>query len=366
MGLTTYTTNDASTIKLFEKTLIPEALKETQVGKFRNTVINLQEELQRNKGDQITYQLDFNLTGTGQSEGESTDNNEETMVKATDALVINEIFEAVLVNGKNTIGAKRVGWDDMKRGFDNIRKWHSANLDISFFNQLAGNTANAVSGGFVDGRVYSVSDIAANKHSGFNTPTAPSANRHIIAGGQANDQSLTANDTFTLTLIDAAVEIARTATPFIEPIRMNGKDMYICFISEEQVTDLRRDTTGPVQWFDIQSSKLQAGDIEDNPIMTGEVGIYNSTMLIPSTRIPPGVDSGTSDPVANSRRAIFCGKGAIQGAFNDSPLFHEDAKNGGRELQINGGMVFGMKKAVFNNEDYASIVISTYAAPHTF
>lgn len=367
MVRTTYTSTDNSSIKLFEKSLIPEALKESQVGQFIGSLIEVKEELVRSSGDNITFQLDVNLTGVGETEGEATDNNEEKMVKYTDSLVVNEIYKAVLIDSSTSIGAKRIGWDDKKRGYNNIKKWHTANLDISFFNTLAGNASTTIAGSYVDGRSYIGKDLI--KATGFNTAIPPSTGRIVRAGGVATDESLTANNTFNLSLIDAAKEIAKMATPYIEPIRIKGRDMYVCFISEEQYTDLRRDTSSPVQWLDLATARLQAGDIESNPIMTGEGGVYNSTLIVSSTRIPPGVHSITKSPVLNTRRALFCGKGAVVAAVNSDGKdpkahFHEEYKNGGRELQINGGMIFGMKKASFNNQDYGVVTITTYAAPH--
>ena len=36
----------------------------------------------------------------------------------------------------------------------------------------------------------------------------------------------------------------------------------------------------------------------------------------------------------------------------------------GNLLGISAGSIFGIKKAVFNSKDFASMVVSTYAAPH--
>ena len=40
-------------------------------------------------------------------------------------------------------------------------------------------------------------------------------------------------------------------------------------------------------------------------------------------------------------------------------------KNGGKQLQLTGNLIGGLKKSVFDSEDFGSIVISTFAAPHT-
>lgn len=366
------TTSDAQTIKLFERTLIPEVLKETQFGQFVGSIISVKNELGAGKGDKVTYQLGLNSTGVGITEGESVDSNESIWTEYTDSLVVNELYEAYLVDGPDTIGQKRRGYDLRKEAYLRLKNWHKASLDIAFFNQLAGNTATTISGSAVDGRSYSGTHLT--KALGFNTATAPSTNRVIRAGNAASDSALTSSDTFSLGLIDAAVEKAATATPYIAPITVNGEERYICFISPEQMVDLKRDTSTAVQWLDLATARLQGGDIKDNPLITGAAGVYNRTLIIESTRVPTGVSPGNA-AVANTRRAIFCGKDALAAAFSagSSPSggaepqakFVETKKDADRLLQVTAGMIFGMKKTVFDSEDYATIVLSTYAATHT-
>ena len=68
-------------------------------------------------------------------------------------------------------------------------------------------------------------------------------------------------------MIDALVEKAKTNSPMIRPIKVDGKDKYIMFLHPFQVTDLRQSTsTG--QWLDIQKAVYQ-GSKDMNPIYNG-------------------------------------------------------------------------------------------------
>jgi N4-gp56 family major capsid protein len=102
--------------------------------------------------------------------------------------------------------------------------------------------------------------------------------------------SLSATDTFTLELIDYAVETALTGgssgdqIPLV-PIRIGKEKKYVMFLHPYQVTDLRTNTsTG--QWLDIQKAAMSGGKVGNNPIFTGALGEYNGVVLHQNTRVP--------------------------------------------------------------------------------
>jgi N4-gp56 family major capsid protein len=311
-------------------------------------------ETRKGKGDAITWGLRALGNGEGVTEGQVLEGNEESVQHYTDQLLINELRYGVRVKGEDSIDAQRVDMDLRAEAYDQAKDWWSERLDTSFFNTLAGNTAQ--------------SNL---KYTGFNTPLAPSANRVIRAKALATDQAVGADSTavFTLNLIDRAVNRAKTATPPLRPIKGFGRDVdYVMFMHPDQVLALRSDATTAGNWFDLQKARLQGGDGDANALFTGGVGVYNRTLVFESTRVPMGVNSSTGAPVTNTRRAIFCGAQALAVAFgmNGGPtkfswvekLFDYDD-----ELGVKAGLIFGMKKSRYNGEDYGTITITTYAAP---
>jgi N4-gp56 family major capsid protein len=94
-------------------------------------------------------------------------------------------------------------------------------------------------------------------------------NRLILSeSASTTENSITTTATFSLSLLDKAVERARTNTPAIRPLQIGGKPMYAVFMHPYQVTDLRTSTsTG--QWLDIQKAAMTGGEIQDNPIFDG-------------------------------------------------------------------------------------------------
>jgi N4-gp56 family major capsid protein len=373
MAVTIVGTNDPKTNKLYSKMMLEEVKKTSYffsrefVGD--NSILYLKDELSKNPGDRITYQLATIPVGTGRTYQETLESNEESLTTFTDNLIINQLRHALRIPAPNSMGQKRVGYDHRKTSMSMLAQWAAISIDAWVFNQLAGNTATTIN---FDGRTYSGGDL--EKATGFNPATAPSANRHKIAGGQANDESLTPSDTFTLGLVDACLEeaeLAETGAGRIKPIMNGGEEQYVMFISHEQAVDLKRDNSSAVQWLDdIWSPALSGGMIKDNPILTGAVGKYDKVIFHKSSRVPLGVNSGTNVAVANTRRAILCGMGAgcisfgNGGAGESAIQWSEELFDYDEELGIAIRLVGGATKSVFDNEDAGVIVASSYAARH--
>ena len=170
-----------------------------------------------------------------------------------------------------------------------------------------------------------------------------------------------------LEYIDFCVERAKTLTPAIRPIKIDGGEYYVMFLHPYQVTDLRINTaTG--QWMDIQKAAMQGGQITKNALFTGALGVWNKTILHESTRVTQGVNGGSA--VTGVRRAVFCGAQAACIAFGgedgpDTMSWAEETFDYGNQLGVAVGAVLGVKKSVYNSADFATIVVSTAAAQHS-
>lgn len=214
------------------------------------------------------------------------------------------------------------------------------------FNHLAGNTGQT--------------DL---RYTGGNSTTAPTSNNIYYANGHASEASVasaSASNVFKLSFLDVAVEKARTNSPLIRPIKLNGEDKFLCFLHPYQVTDLRQNTaTG--QWLDIQKAAMAGMQSSKSPIYTGALGEYNGVILHESTRVP--------FVTAGVYRAVFSGAqaGAIAFGQNNGPnmfTWVEELFDYGNQLGVSAGTIFGTKKMVFNSQDFGTIVIATYAAAH--
>ena len=165
------------------------------------------------------------------------------------------------------------------------------------------------------------------------------------------------------------VNRAKTTTPMLRPIKGLGKDVdYVLFIHPDQTLSLRADTATAGNWFDLQGKKLQGGDGNSNGLYTGALGIYNRTLIVENFRVPQGVHGSTGATLANTRRAIFCGAQALAVAFGKNGgknkfTWKEELFDYEREFGVRASAIMGLKKVVYNNADFGTITLTTYAAP---
>lgn len=368
MSKTEFGMNHPLAVSVWSKSLAIEAYRKTFVGKFigstEDSLIQEKVELKKGPGDNITCGLNVQLQGDGVAGDATLEGEEEALQFYDDKIYVDQLRNAVRIAGKMT--EQRVPYNLRETAKSRLADWWARRMDVSFANQICGNTAQT--------------DL---KFTGMNAVLAPSTNRILIAGGQANDQSLTSSDTFNLELIDIARIRAETAStedgtgPVIRPFNMGGNMMYVMFLHDYQVHDLRTNTsTG--QWLDIQKAAMSGGDVKDNPIFTGALGVYNGVVLHRWSRVTNGVNSSTGAAVASTKRAVLCGAQAATIAFGadggaNRYDWAEEMFDYQNQAGFAAGAIFGLKKTKFipannsatNAEDFGTVVVSTYAAAPT-
>ncbi len=355
MSTTSYGVNDTLSNKLWAKKLNAEALKETYFGKFMgegsDNMIQLKTETATAAGDAVTIGLRVQLNGDGTTEGQTLAGNEENLATYSDKLTINELAHAVRVKNKNTIDAQRVPFSMRGEAKMGLKDWFTNRFDTVMFNHLCGNSV-----------------VVDPRYTGNNAIVAPT---RIYRGGAATDDAtINADNTkiFNLQIIDALVERAGVASPLIRPIKVGGENKFLMFLHDYQVTDLRT-AAGAGQWLDIQKAALAGGIGTKSPIYTGALGEYNNVVLHKSNRVTMGV-SNAGAVQTSTRRAVLCGAqaGAVGFGKEFSSGSHykwvEELFDYERELGVSTQTVYGMKKSIFNSQDFGTIVATTYAVAH--
>lgn len=366
MATTSYSRTDAMTGEVWSRILSHEVKKGLEIapliGIGPNAIIQQKTEL-KDVGDKVTYGLRARLTGTGVTSSQVLQGNEESLTTYSDSIIIDEINNAIRVKGKDTIDQQRVPFSLREEARMTLSDWYAEQISLGFFVQMCGYTASSIT--------YRGSSLTLTSiQKGLNTVTAPSTNRKIFATGSA-DETVQADSTakFTLDLVDYAKEKAMTANPKIRPAKVNGKDYYVMYLHPYQVTDLKNDTSTGM-WREIQLAAMQGGKISDNPIFTGAIGVYNNVVLRENEDVTTGVHSSTAAEQANVRRAVLLGaqSGAIayssKYSKNSPYKWVEEKFDYGRELGVSAQGLMGLKKIIFNSEDFGSLTVSTYAAAH--
>lgn len=348
MAVTTYGVNHPLAVKLWSKKLFHEALSQTWASKFMgkdsNSIIQIKEDTAKGAGDRVRFGLRMLLTGAGVSGDGTLEGNEEALSTFNDDILIDQLRHAVRSGGK--MSEQRVPFSVREEARMGLQDWWAERIDTAFFNQLAGNTGQ--------------SDL---RFTGSNATIAPDSTAFVYPDSDVSEADVASSGVSSimkLTWIDYAVEAAKLRSPLIRPIRINGKDKYVLFLHPYQVTDLRTNTdTG--QWLDIQKAAMQGGQISNNPIYNGSLGEYNNVIMHESIRVPA--------ITANVRRAIFCGaqSGCIaygQSAAAGNMSWVEELFDYKNQLGVSAGMIWGLKKAVFNSLDFGTLIIPTYAVAH--
>jgi N4-gp56 family major capsid protein len=352
MTTTAYGVNHPLAVKHWSKDLMKEALKKTHALQFMgtgsNSLIQIKTELDKAAGDRVRFGLRMQLVGDGVSGDSTLEGNEEALATYSDNVFIDQLRHAVRSEGK--MSEQRVPFSVRAEARDGLADWWANRIDTAFFNQLAG-----------------MSTVADTKLTGSQAATAPDSDHTIYPASHTAESSLSATNVFDLTLLDYAVELAKTAANPIRPVSMGkGMSYYVCFLHPYQVTDLRTNTsTG--QWLDIQKAAMSGGQITKSPIFTGALGVYNNVILHENTRVPLSATAGTDSSAI--RRAVFAGAQAGAVAFGrqsgkNTYSWREELFDYGNQLGVAAGSIWGLKKTTFNGSDFASVVISTAAAAH--
>lgn len=365
MAVTSYATGDALAAKLWARDLSYEVRKGLEIapliGKGPNSIIQEKTELKA-KGDQVTVGLRTRLTGSGKTENQALEGSEEPLSTFSDAVKINELNHAVRVKGEDSIDQQRVLFNMREEAKAGLADWYAERLSLMFFAQASGYTGTSMT-------YRGTSTTMSTVYLGLNTVTAPSTARKIFAVG-TTDQAVEADSTkvFNLNLIDKAVEAAKTANPKIRPVKVDGDDMYVCYLHPYQVYDLRTNASDG-QWMDFTKAAYM-GRGKDNPIFTGAIGMYNGVVLRENEDVVPGVHSTSLAEQTHVRRALLLGAQSVlfgqssQYSKNSPYKWVEKTFDYDREIGVSAQGLIGMKKTIFNSTDFGVITISTYAAAH--
>lgn len=368
MAITKFGINHPLTIKTWAKSLNAEISKAIQIsalmGTDSNSIIQVKNELNKGSGDCITFGLRAQIMGSGVTDGETLEGNEEALQFLTDKLYINELFHAVNIKNKGTIDNQRIQINAREQAREALTDWYADRLSAMFFIHVCGYNAPQMD---FEGHKIDLSP----KYYGFNEPTPPSDKRIIRPDNKTKDEDLTdANKhKFTLALIDKAVEQAKIANPKIRPVRINGESLYVLYMHPKQVTQLRTNTDAG-QWLDIQRA-IYSGSRSKNPIYDGSLGMYNGVVLRESEHITEGIHSVNKVAQPGVRRAVLLGAQSAVVAFaadsaGDRFKWYEQGSDYNRLTGISAGALLGMKKTRFTTpggksmQDFATIVISTY------
>jgi len=343
MAITVIGTTDNKASKLWSKALFRDTLAKMYFKKFMGegsgSIVQVLTETKKSKGDKVTFALRMQLSGAGRTGQQTLEGNEEDLSFYDSAVYIDLMRHAAKID--TTITQQRVEYNLRKEVRDGLSDWWAQRLDSYMFRYLAGDTSVTFAG---------------------NTASSADSSHVVFASTCTAESQLTTAMPVTLTLIDKAVKIAKTNSPIVRPINIDGDSYYAVVLHPYQVYDLRTSTnTG--QWLDIEKAAMMGGKIKDNPIFTGALGLYNGCILYESNNVHVGAYGASS---VNVYRALLLGAQAGVIAFGqengvDHFTWREELYDYGKNLGVAASAIWGMQKCVFNSKDFGVVTIATGA-----
>lgn len=376
MSATQMTTANALAVKVWEKQGWIQSMQRVALSHmFKRGAVHFPEKLMNknaSKGDQITFSYVGKLTGMPIGEGGTLDGNEEALSLQNATMVINTTRFGVLNPNEDTIEQQRTEVEFAPTTRKLLSKRAAELLDASTFYQLAGVNPTSLT---LNGTTYSNSTQLLHVQ-GNNTIIAPTTNRIMYANNQANDQSLTSSDIFSVDLIDFALEKIERSD---QPIEAFDDDTYDLYLSPEQLVDLQQNTTAKIQWFNYALSQI-IGDnksnvfehrFEKNMVCAGK---YRNVNIYMAPRVAYGINTSTSAIITTTRRAVLVGQDALTyaspfgGRISDKSVpmkFFNQLKDYEYYKGEEARLLYGLKKlSPTNKEDVGVMVIASYAGTH--
>lgn len=369
MAQTVVGVNDPKAIKKYSALLAVDVGRESyfnrkMMGEGEEAMTPLQtlRDLEKDQGDQITYDLVLQLRGRPTTGDNVLRGKEEDLKFATDNLYIDQMRHGVNTGGK--MSRKRTIHKMREIARARQKDYWARLFDETIFCYLSG--ARGVNDDYIEPTTFT-------GYAG-NPLTAPD-DHHILFGGSATSKgSLTTSDVMSLGIIDKAVARAKTmgrgtkGIPAIQPIKIDGEERYVVVMHPFQEYALR--TSSGSTWIDIQKAAAGA-EGRNNPLFKGSLGMYNNVILHDHSAVINFSDYGVGSNLT-AGRALFLGRQAGVVAFgsaNNSQMrfdWNEEMEDRGNQLVVTTGTIWGCKKAAFEvdgvNRDFGVIALDTYMA----
>jgi N4-gp56 family major capsid protein len=355
--------------KLWAKELFVDARRDVEnvmqfMGKDPNNIIQVKDELAKEKGDTQTFGLRGRLTGDGVTGDDEMEGNEEAMNTYDESVSIDQIRNAVRLKGM--LDAQTVTYDGVKEAQAALKDWLVEFQCRQFFLKLAGVTNTSLTD--VDGNVI------GGRCAWSNTPDyipdadeAYTGNRYRYLNAAAGSTTtLGSSHTMTLDLVTKAATKAALASPRIQKLSSGGDKFWVMFLHPLQARDIRLSS----DWKDAQAQARERG--EKNPLFRGALGYWSGVLLLENEFVPwldvsaagnsfRGYATGT-DCANDCARALLCGRQA--GLYAEARPGKLVLKEFDYENKPGAciSLIGGIHKPLFNSKEVGVIAVDTYAA----
>lgn len=282
---------------------IHKAFFEKFTGTDAGSIVQVKEELKKEKGDSINIPLLMPLSGAGVTGDNTLEGNEEALIYRDFSVSLDQLRNAVRLTGKFDEQKTQINMrQDAKAA---LSDWLATTIDKKIFDVLS---------------------------------TDPTASRVVYGGSATSVDAITADSVFNTALIGKAKRLAMAdEDTMVKPVRINGADYYVMVIDQYQARDLQNDD----KWLEAQQHANVRG--EQNPIFTGALGMYNGVVIHQCNRVKRE-DNATKIKVSHG---LLLGAQAAVMAVGNDPEWNEDTFDYKNQTGFEFGRIFGIAKSQF-------------------
>lgn len=298
-------------------------------GKSADSIIQLDDTLKKEAGDQITFKLRMPLLGDGTFGDDVLEGNEEAMEYHDFSVRLDQIRHAVRIKGK--LEEKKTATKLRTEAKDALKEWFAEKLTRMYFSSLS---------------------------------AIPSSRRIVFPNGVSSKASITSANKMSCAIISKAKRKAKKrivyvgddgethVVPKIRPVKVAGRNkaLYVMSITEDQMRDLRDD---PV-WIAAQSQANIRG--EENPLFSGAEGIWDGVVIFTHDFVEVTNEGNGGTAVGH---ALLLGAQAACFAVGSDPEWQEDNYDFKNKVAFETGQIFGIEKAVYDGEDFGVMHVFT-------
>jgi N4-gp56 family major capsid protein len=355
MAETEFALNHPLAVQRWSQSLAIEAAKKQYfakfIGKSKDNLIVVKDELHKGAGEKITVGLRMKLTEPGIEgdniiEGHAT--GEEALSFFNDALFIDQLRKGTKSKGK--MSEQRVPYNMRQEGRDALATWWAEEVDEQIMFYLAGARGTGIG-------VHQPVTFTGRAN---NNLVAPDANHQYYAGTATMPGDMVATDILNLMDIERLVAYAETKDPMIQPFSVNGSKKFVFLMHTMQAFQLRS-STSENDWLQIH----KATDRGNKAMMyQNALGEYADVILHKHRNVVTfdNYGAGGAFPAA---RALFMGAqaGLVAYGQNSSPQrynWNEETDDRGNALAITAGTIYGVKKSEFNGENFGVLAFDSY------
>ncbi len=332
------------------------------VGEEAMTPIQVLPHLEKDAGDQVSYDLVMQLKMRPVQGDNVMRNREEDLKFYTDNLYIDQLRGGVNSGGK--MSRKRTIYDLRKVARVRQSEWWARLFDETLFMYLSG--ARGINPDYIE-------DTSFTGYAG-NSLVAPDSIHRMYGGAATSKASMVSTDYMTVSFIDRAAARAEvmgggtSGIPALQPVLIDGEAHFVLVMHPWCEYDLRT-KAGIGTWLDIQKA-LATSEGRNSPICKGALGLHNNVVLHSHRNIVRFNDYGAGANLYAARNLFMgCQAGVVAFGSPGTGLrfdWKEETEDRGNQVVITTGSIFGVKKSRFtidgNPYDFGVMALDCAAA----